>query len=100
MIYENVQSNTRPNSIVVEELPDGLRRAVISKNVSVVQEEEQNFYQFDEAQFYVPDEREILEEDIDDWFLYASEDHTPPTIEDRLNMLEGLIELVVSERGE
>lgn len=70
--------------------------AVITKNVSVVLQDDQEMYQYDEARFYVPDDREILEEDIDEWFEYASEEHNPPTVEERIETLEDIVEYLIS----
>lgn len=53
-------------------------------------------FQYDEARFYVPDDREILEEDIDEWFEYASEEHNPPTVEERIETLEDIVEYLIS----
>ena len=100
MILENVQSNTRPNSVIIENLPDGRQRVVIAKNISEVTEEDGNkMYQYDSADFYMPDEvtatEQMIEEGFDEWWSYASEEHECPTIEDRISILEDVVALLM-----
>ena len=100
MILENAQSNIRPNSVTIENLPDGRQRIVIAKNISEVTEEDgTRMYQFDSAEFYMPEDivptQEMIEEGIEDWWSYASEEHECPTIEDRISILEDVVALLM-----
>lgn len=99
MIYENVQSYTRPQLAVVENLPDGPQRIIISKDILEIQDEEGTRYQYDEAVFFAPDDRVLtkaeVEKRIDDWWMYASEEHNPPTLAERVEILEDVVDMLV-----
>lgn len=95
MTYENVQSNTSPASVTIEALPDGRQRVILTRNVSEEQEEGQKLFRYDEAVFYVPDDRqattEEIERDKEAWWEYAAEEHAQPTLDERLTVLEDAI---------
>ena len=101
MIYENVQSNSRPEPVVIEALPDGPQRIIISKDISEVQSEGETLFQCNRAEFYAPDDRvltvESVEENMDAWWAYASEEHVDPTIDERVSVLEDVVSMLIGE---
>ena len=86
MTYENVQSNTSPASVTIEALPDGRQRVILTR---------QKLFRYEEAIFYMPDDRqaiiEEIERDKEAWWEYAAEEHTQPTLDERLTVLEDAI---------
>ena len=99
MILENVQSYSRPQLVVVENLPDGPQRIIISKDISEIQDEEGIRYQYKEAVFNAPDDRILtvdeVEEQVDAWWIYAGEEHNQPTLAERVDMLEEAVDMLI-----
>ena len=95
MILRDVESNVRPSEVVVENLPEGLQRVIISQDIKEVEKEDGNVFQYDVAEFYMPDGEvatvESIEENLEAWWQYAEEEHEYPTIEDRVSILEDVV---------
>lgn len=93
MLYSS-QSTLPPDKVKVEQCPD---RTIVwlTDNVEETQIEEQTAYQYDEVRFDLPDDRQETESSITehfaDWWLYGCEDHTEPTLEERVTILEEII---------
>ena len=104
MILENVQSYSQPQSVVIEELPDDQQRIIISKDISEIQDEEGTRYQYKEAVFIAPDDRTLTEEDVEEqieaWWTYAGEDHNLPTLAERVEILEEVVDILIGGDGE
>ena len=39
--------------------------------------------------------KESILENIDEWFIYAEEDHNEPNLEDRVSILEDMISILI-----
>ena len=93
MLYSS-QSTQPPAEVKVEQCPD---RTIVwlTDNVQEIQTEDQTVYQYDEVQFDLPEDREETEETIaenfDEWWLYGQEDHTEPTLEERVSIIEDIL---------
>ena len=99
MILENVQSNLMPELVRIENIPGGQQRIIISKDISEIEGEDGILYQYNVAEFNMPDGEtatvKSIEDNIEDWIKYAEEDHTDPTIEDRISILEDVIAILM-----
>lgn len=91
MIIEKVSATTHPQPVTVEHLPGGLRRVVLSKDVREAETEEGVIVEYSEAVFELPEGRSDDPEDIEAvfaaWWDYAAEDHIPPTLEEKVDLL-------------
>ena len=98
MLHSNVMAAEKPEYVVVEQLPDGTKRVVLSKNASAAENEDGKSWVFDQADFCLEPDREEPAEDIaaafDDWWEYAaaySQDDAAPTVEQRLESVEAAL---------
>lgn len=98
MLHSNVMSAEKPEYAVVEQLPDGTRRVVLSKNITAVDDDDGRSWVFDQADFCLePDRTETAEEiaaGFDGWWEYAAaylQDDTAPTVEQRLESVEAAL---------
>ena len=88
------QSNVLPTDVTLEQLPD---KTIVrlADNVEEIQIEEQTIYQYDEVEFTLPEDRQetrqSIAEHFEEWWLYGTEDHTEPTLEERVSLLEEII---------
>lgn len=88
------QSNVLPTKVVLEQCPS--RNIVrLADNIEEIQTDEQTIYQYDEVTFDLPDGRQetvqSITDNFDEWWLYGQEDHSEPTLEDRVSLLEDII---------
>ncbi len=78
----------------MEECPD---RTIVrlADNVEEITIEEQTVYEYDELQFDLPYDRtetaESIAENFSDWWLYGCEDHSEPTLEERVSLIEDIL---------
>lgn len=88
------QSTAEPAKVTLEVCPDKTL-VWLTDNVEEVQQEEQTVYEYDELVFVLPDDRQetaaSIEASFDDWWLYGCEDHSEPTLEERVSILEEII---------
>ena len=98
MLHSNVMAAEKPEYVVVEQLPDGAQRVVLSKNASAVENDDGESWVFDQADFCLePDRTETAEEiaaAFDEWWEYASaysQDDAAPTVEQRLESVEAAL---------
>ena len=90
----SAQSNVLPTDVILEECPD---KTIVrlADNVEEIQEDDQTLYQYDEVEFILPEDRQetraSIAEHFDEWWLYGQEDHTEPTLEERVSLLEEII---------
>ena len=88
------QSTLRPEKVIIENCPD---RTIIclTDNVVELDNEEQVTYEYDEVRFDLPDDRsetvESVTEHFNEWWLYGQEDHTEPTLEERVALIEDIL---------
>lgn len=88
------QSNARPARVTLENCPD---KTIVrmTDNVTEQRVENQTVYEYDELKFILPSDRhetvKTIEDNFEDWWLYGCEDHEPPTIEERVTILEEII---------
>ena len=49
--------------------------------------------------FIAPDDRTLTEEDVEEqieaWWTYAGEDHNPPTLAERVEILEEVVDILI-----
>lgn len=93
MLYTS-QSNAQPVRVKLEQLPD--RNIVwLTDNVHEVELDGQTTYEYDEAMFNLPEDREetvaSITESFAGWWLYGQEEHTEPTLEERVSLLEDIL---------
>ena len=94
MIFKNVESNNSPDVVVLERVPD---KTIVrlADNIHQEEKDDQVIFVYDEACFDLPEGREetisSIEADFDAWWTYASEEHDPPTLEERLAAIEDVI---------
>ena len=98
MLHSNVMAAKKPEAVVIENLPGGTRRVILSRNfeekpgeggVSWVGEQAVFTLEFDRA-----DSVAEIEERFDDWWQYAEccdIGSREPTVEDRLKSVEDAI---------
>lgn len=93
-------SSIIPQPIVIEELPDGKQRVVLTKDVTEkeVQQENDNSYscyEYSEVSFIAPYPLEIgeVEAAFDGWWMYAASasESSPPTLEERITAVEAAL---------
>lgn len=90
----SAESTARPVRVKMEVCPD---RTIVwmTDNVEETTVEDQTVYLYDELRFDLPEGREetaaSIEANFEDWWLYGCEDHTEPTLEERVSLLEEII---------
>lgn len=92
----SAESSSYPDKVVVENCPDKIIvRLADNITEKTVEKGKQTVYEYDEVGFVLPDGRvetvESITESFEDWWLYGCEDHTPPTLEERVSVLEDII---------
>jgi len=105
MLNLNVTSATRPDSVRLEHLPEGMARALLAQNIRKVTTEYEEgeteiAYVYDEAIFFVPDgqaaTKTAIEANFESWWTYASQpEEEAPTIEDRVSANEEAIAAIM-----
>lgn len=98
MLHSNVMAAEKPEAVVIEKLPGGTRRVVLSRNFTAHQDEDGTSWQGEQAIFALePDRTETKEEiaaSFDGWWEYAAsyiQDNTAPTVEQRLESVEAAL---------
>lgn len=98
MLYSNVMAAEQPEAVVIESLPGGTRRVVLSKDFSTVENEDGQSFVFNQADFLLEPEREetkaSIQERFDSWWEYAvgyRQDISALTVEQRLENVENAI---------
>ena len=97
MLHSNVMSAEKPEYVVVEKLPDGTQRVVLSKNASAVENEDGKSWVFDQADFCLEPDREetkaSIQERFDSWWEYAVgyKPGSALTVEQRLESVENAL---------
>ena len=88
-------ANTQPAAVVLEDLPNGRTRVILSKDAVLVEKEDGSVWEYEEAAFYLPEGRtetvESITENFDAWWAYSEVDHSEPTIEERVSAIEEFI---------
>ena len=91
MRYLNVESTASPQSVTVERCPDRII-VRLADNVRTEQKDEQDAYIYDEVVFDLPEGRSAdphaIADSFADWWLYGTEEHAVPTLEERVGVLE------------
>ena len=64
MLHSNVMAAEMPEYVLVEKLPDGTKRVILSKNASAVENKDGKSWVFDQADFCLEPDREETAEDI------------------------------------
>lgn len=98
MLHEKVVSGSMPEKVVVEELPGGGRRLVLSKDFAAFENEEGGGYTGNQADCLLPTGREEtaaeIAADFDTWWEYA-QSYDPagatPTLEERVADVEAAV---------
>lgn len=90
----------QPSRVILELLPNGKKRVLLAKDiVPFMDGEDPVGYVYKEAVFYLPDERNDsisdIDENFDAWWAYAAEEHNPPSLEDRVSVLEDVVALLM-----
>ena len=98
MLHSNVIAAEKPEYVVVEQLPDGTRRVVLSKDATAVESEDGKSWVFDQADFCLEPDREETKESIqerfDSWWDHAvgyNQDMPALTVEQRLESVENVL---------
>lgn len=98
MLLNNVMAAEKPEAVVIEHLPGGTRRVVLSRNFVEHQDEDGTSWQGEQAFFALEPDRAETAEDIaagfDGWWEYAasySQDSAAPTLEQRLESVEAAL---------
>lgn len=87
------ESTVSPAKVTLENLPDGTVHVILTKNSHEETDEEGNVkYTYEEVSFLLPEGREETAETIEGsferWWNYGSENHTAPTLEERVDVIE------------
>lgn len=95
MLHTNVITGAMPEPVVVEELPDGGRRLVMSKDFTPFESEDGSGYVGNQADCLLPAGREETAKEIaaesDAWWEYAAgydPAKTAPSLEERVADIE------------
>ena len=100
MIYKNVEYTERPESVVIEQLPEGGVNVWLNRNVGELIREEaegkQTTYTAETAFFYAADPltADDVVADFDGWWEYAegwTRDQQKPTLEQRMDDVEAAL---------
>lgn len=91
MLNLNVESNVSPQPVIIEACPD---KTIVRLTDHLHQEEREDggAYIYDEVVFDLPEGRsadpEVIADSFADWWLYGTEEHNVPTLEERVGVLE------------
>lgn len=98
MLHDNVMAAEKPEAVVIEELPGGTRRVILSRNFAEKPGEDGTSWVGEQAVFTLEydraDSAAEIEELFDDWWQYASccdIGSKEPTVEERLESVENAI---------
>lgn len=98
MLHNNVIAAEKPEAVLIEKLPGGTRRVVLSRNFAECQDEDGTSWRGEQAVFVLEPDRAETADDItaafDGWWEYAavySQDNTTPTVEQRLESVENAL---------
>ena len=98
MLHSNVMAAEKPEAVVIEQLPGGTRRVVLSRNFVEHQDEDGKSWVGEQAVFTLEYDRsegkEEIEAGFDGWWQYASccdIGGKEPTVEERLESVENAI---------
>lgn len=98
MLHNNVIAAEKPEPVVIENLPGGNRRVILSRNFEEKRDEDGVDWVGEQAVFVLEPDRAETVEDIaasfDGWWEYAaaySQDNTAPTVEQRLESVEAAL---------
>lgn len=98
MLHSNVMAAEKPEAVVIEKLPGGTRRVVLSRNFVEHQDEDGTSWVGEQAVFTLEYDRAETAEDIatsfDGWWEYAasySQGNDSPTVEQRLESVEAAL---------
>lgn len=86
----------KPSKVTLEKLPDGRKRILLADNVKTKEQEEGGTsYEYDVAEFYLPDDRDETVKSITtnfaDWWEYGKTPEETPTLAERVAILEELM---------
>lgn len=100
MYLENTRSNVRPSAVIVETLGDGRKIVRMADGIQEETGEGGTQYVYDEVVFELDADRKETAEDIEesfaDWWVYGQEpEEAPPTIEERLSLVEDMLMEVI-----
>lgn len=88
------QSTAEPAKVTLEECPEKTL-VWLTDNVEEERQEEQTIYRYDELVFTLPEDRqetaESIEASFEEWWLYGCEDHSEPTLEERVSLIEDIL---------
>ena len=98
MLHSNVMAAEKPEYVVVEQLPDGTRRVVLSKDAAAVENEDGKSWVFDQADFCLEPDRvetkESIQEHFDSWWEHAvgyNQEMPTLTVDQRLENIENVL---------
>ena len=98
MLHSNVMAAEKPEYVVVEQLPDGTKRVILSKNATAVENEDGESWVFDQADFCLEPDREetkaSIQDRFDSWWDYAvgyNQGVPTLTVEQRLENMENAL---------
>lgn len=98
MLHNNVIAAEKPEAVLIEKLPGGTRRVVLSRNFAAHQDDDGTGWRGEQAVFVLEPDRMESAEDIaagfDGWWEYAaaySQDSATPTVEQRLESVENAL---------
>lgn len=98
MLHNNVMAAEKPEAVVIEILPGGTRRVILSRNFAAHQDKDGTSWRGEQAVFILEPDRAETADDItagfDGWWEYAaaySRDSATPTVEQRLESLENAL---------
>lgn len=90
MKYTGTESSASPSRVIVEKLPEKTM-VRLADNIQELEREDGTAYVYDEVVFDLPEGRDdsvsAIEAGFSDWWAYGQEDHTPPTLEEKVNIL-------------
>ena len=83
----------------LEVLPD-ITRVLLAKDIEEIETEDgATMYGYAQAVFELPEGREETAESIaasfNDWWEYAGEDHVEPTLDERVDILEEVVAMLM-----
>lgn len=97
MLYKNVESTDKPESVLMERLPDGSTSVRLRDNIRAEKREYgdgeiQDVYIYDEVMFNLgadrKEDKSDIEGDFSSWWVFGSEPEEPaPTIEEQVSLL-------------
>ena len=98
MLHNNVIATEKPEAVVIEHLPEGTRRVILSRNFEEKWDEDGTSWVGEQAVFTLEldrtESREEIEAGFDDWWQYAEccdIGSQEPTVEERLESVENAI---------